>query len=68
LSAGTSRKRRIQNLLNTAIRSLQIDGYTHLGVDFETFNPAAWRFWRKYFDVYTHGVVRRIDEHILQKG
>jgi GNAT superfamily N-acetyltransferase len=56
-----------QNLLNTAIRSLQIDGYTRFGVDFETFNPAAWRFWRKYFDVYTHGVVRRIDEHILQK-
>ena len=51
-----------QRLLNYAVSILKSDGYTRLGVDFESINPVAWGFWRKYFDVYTHSVVRRIDE------
>lgn len=50
------------NLLNCAIRTLKKENYTRLGVDFESINPTAWGFWPKYFDPYTHGVVRRIDE------
>lgn len=55
-----------QNLLNFAISALKKDGYTHLGVDFESLNPTAWGFWLKYFTAYTNGVVRRIDERITQ--
>lgn len=54
-----------QNLLNFVISTLNADGYTQLGVDFESFNPAARGFWLKYFTPYTHSVVRRIDERIL---
>lgn len=56
-----------QNLLNYAIATLQAEGYTQLGVDFESFNPTARGFWLKYFTAYTHGVVRRIDEHITRR-
>ena len=55
-----------QNLLNYVIHVLKKEGYTHLGVDFESINPAASGFWSKYFTPYTHGVVRRIDERILE--
>lgn len=37
-------------------------GYSRLGVDFESINPAGYNFWLKYFTPYGHGVVRRIDE------
>lgn len=37
-------------------------GYTHLGVDFETFNYLGSRFWLKYFNAYTLSLARRIDE------
>lgn len=57
-----------QNLLNTAIAALKAEGYSRLGVDFESFNPAAYGFWLKYFTAYTHGVVRRIDEKILERN
>lgn len=57
-----------QNLLNFVISVLKSEGYTRLGVDFESFNPTAYGFWTKYFIPYTHGVVRRIDEHILERG
>ena len=50
----------MQNLLNMLIQKLKIQGYTRLGVDFESFNPSG-DFWSKYFAEYTHGVVRRID-------
>lgn len=56
-----------QNLMNYAITKLQAEGYTELGVDFESFNPSAYGFWLKYFTAYTHGVVRRIDERILSE-
>lgn len=55
-----------QNLLNFVIKTLKAEGYTELGVDFESFNPTARGFWLKYFAPYTHSVVRRIDERILQ--
>jgi len=57
-----------QNLLNFTISTLKKEGYTQLGVDFESINPAAFGFWLKYFTAYSHGVVRRIDERILQLG
>ena len=55
------------NLLNFVIRILAAEGYTHLGVDYESFNPTAAGFWQKYFIPYTSGVVRRIDENVLTK-
>ncbi len=51
-----------QNLLNFTISVLKREGYTRLGVDFESFNPTARGFWLKYFTAYTNSVVRRIDE------
>ena len=56
-----------QNLLNTVISTLQKEGCTRLGVNFESFNPTARGFWLKYFTAYTHSVVRRIDERIIQR-
>jgi hypothetical protein len=38
------------------------EGFTRLGVDFESFNPTAYGFWLKYFSAYTYSLVRRIDE------
>lgn len=54
-----------QNLLNFVIIKLKNEGFTRLGVDFESFNPNSYGFWLKYFTAYTYGVVRRIDERIL---
>jgi GNAT superfamily N-acetyltransferase len=50
-----------QNLLNFVISILKDEGYTRLGVDFESYNPTAYGFWLKYFTAYTNSVVRRID-------
>jgi GNAT superfamily N-acetyltransferase len=50
------------NLLSYVIAQLRLEGYQLLGVDCESFNPAARAFWTKYFIEYTHSVVRRIDE------
>lgn len=55
-----------QNLLAFLSDTLAKEGYTRLGVDCESFNPTAWGFWRKYFTVYSAGIVRRIDDYILQ--
>ena len=49
------------NLLCHVIHTLQSEGYTWLGVDFESFNPTARGFWLKHFQPYTSGLVRRID-------
>ncbi len=54
-----------QHLLNIVIGTLKGEGYTRLGVDFESINPAAYGFWLKYFTAYTHSVTRRIDEHAI---
>lgn len=56
-----------QNLLNFTISTLKREGYTRLGVNFESFNPTARGFWLKYFTAYTNSVVRRIDERIAQR-
>lgn len=55
-----------QNLLNYTISTLKREGYTRLGVNFESFNPTARGFWLKYFTAYTNSVVRRIDERITR--
>lgn len=56
----------VQGLLNHVIKTMKNEGYTRLGVDFEGFNPTGARFWLKYFDAYTNGLVRRIDECALR--
>ena len=56
-----------QNLLNYVINTLKAEGYTRLGVDFESINPSGSGFWLKFFHAYTNGVVRRIDERIMQR-
>jgi hypothetical protein len=48
------------------IQDLKTKGYTRLGVDFESINPMAYGFWLKYFDAYTHSLVRRIDEKAVK--
>jgi hypothetical protein len=51
-----------QQLLRLVVNRLNEQGYTHLGVDFESINPAADRFWLKHFEAYSCVVARRIDE------
>ena len=55
----------LQSLLSFVLETLKNDGIKRLGVDCETINPTALRFWRKYFDSYTYSFVRRIDERII---
>jgi hypothetical protein len=56
----------LQSLLSFAIELLKRDDdIKRIGVDCETINPTALRFWGKYFDNYTYSFVRRIDERIL---
>lgn len=57
-----------QNLLNFLITTLKGEGYTRLGVDFESFNPTAYGFWLKHFTDYTSSVVRRIDERAIENN
>ena len=51
-------------LLAFLLQTLKAEGYTRLGVDFESFNPTARGFWLRYFTPYTYSVARRIDERI----
>lgn len=53
------------NLLAYVISVLMQEGYTLLGVDCESINPNAKYFWAKYFEEYTHSMVRRIDDKAL---
>jgi GNAT superfamily N-acetyltransferase len=55
-----------KKLLSLLVKKLRQKGYTRLGVDFESFNPSGSGFWFKYFDPYTHSVVRRIDEKAVE--
>jgi hypothetical protein len=57
----------VQSLLNAMMEEFAREGYQQLGVDYESFNPTAYRFWNKYFKPYTNSVTRRIDEKILTK-
>jgi ribosomal protein S18 acetylase RimI-like enzyme len=56
----------LQSLLVFVLETLKKEGVKRLGVDCETINPTAIRFWEKYFDCYTYSFVRRIDERILE--
>lgn len=56
-----------RDLLNFTIYTLKTEGFKRFGVDFESINPTAYYFWSKYFSVYTHSVVRRIDEHSIKQ-
>lgn len=56
----------LQSLLSFVLETLKNDGIKRLGVDYETINPTALRFWEKYFHSYTYSFVRRIDERILR--
>jgi ribosomal protein S18 acetylase RimI-like enzyme len=55
-----------QNLLTLLIQKLKKQGYTYLGVDYESINPSGFGFWLKDFSAYTYGVVRRIDESAIK--
>lgn len=55
----------LQSLLSFAFEIMKKDGIKRIGVDCETINPTALRFWGKYFDSYTYSFIRRIDERIL---
>lgn len=54
-----------QSLLAFASETIRNNGVKFLGVDCETVNPTALRFWEKYFDSYTYSFHRRIDERII---
>ena len=56
-----------QNLLALSVQRLKQQGYSYLGVDFESINPSGSGFWLKYYTAYTHSVVRRIDENAILK-
>jgi len=51
-----------KNLISFMFKKLRKEGYIRCGVDFESFNPTAFRFWLKYFKPYTNTVTRRVDE------
>lgn len=54
-----------QGLLSYVEQSLYEEGIRRLGVDFETFNPTAYGFWSKHFELYTNSLTRRLDECAL---
>jgi len=53
------------DLLTVISQTSKSEGAAYLGVDCETLNPTALRFWGKYFQNYTYSYHRRIDERIL---
>lgn len=54
-----------KGLLSYVEQTLYREGVRRLGVDFETFNPTAYGFWSKHFEVYTNSLTRRLDECAL---
>ncbi len=54
-----------RGLLDFVLGILQQEGVSRLGVDYESLNPAASGFWPQFFQAYTAGVARRVDEKIL---
>ena len=52
-------------LLAAAQRDLAAQGVARLGVDCETLNPPAYRFWRRHFQPFTASAARRLDERLL---
>lgn len=55
-----------KQLLDAVVEVCMREGRAYLGVDYETINPTALRFWTKYFEPYTYSFIRRIDERIEQ--
>jgi GNAT superfamily N-acetyltransferase len=53
------------DLLYYVCEVCEMEGAEYLGVDCETLNPNALRFWGKYFKNYTFSYHRRIDERII---
>ena len=53
-------------LLAAAQRDLAAQGIARLGVDCETLNPPAYRFWRRHFSAFTYSAVRRLDERLMR--
>lgn len=53
-------------LLGYIVDTLKHEGNCRLGVDCETLNPTALRFWGKYFTPYTYSYHRRLDERVLR--
>lgn len=43
------------------------EGYIYLGVDHESYNPTANRFWPKYFEEYTNSVTRKLENWSVGK-
>lgn len=58
-SAGVAKQ-----LLDAIVQMCIAEGKSYLGVDYETVNPTALRFWTKYFTPYTYSFMRRIDERM----
>lgn len=54
-----------QQLLEYVCQLAEKEKKTYLGVDCETLNPTALRFWGKYFTSYTYSYHRRIDERVV---
>jgi ribosomal protein S18 acetylase RimI-like enzyme len=54
------------SLIAYMIKKLKKEKYKRCGVDFESINPNANKFWLKYFTPYTYSLVRRIDERIKE--
>lgn len=53
------------DLLSFICNLCEREGAEYLGVDCETLNPTALRFWGKHFENYTYSYHRRIDERVI---
>lgn len=49
------------DLLRYVAGAMKEEGFEYLGVDFESYNPTANRFWGKHFKEYTNSVTRKIE-------
>lgn len=54
-----------EGLLFYVAQTLKKEGAKFLGVDCETLNPTALRFWAKNFQNYTYSYARRLDERVI---
>lgn len=48
-------------LLFEVMNQMLNEGFIYLGVDHESYNPTANRYWKKHFKEYTNSVVKRIE-------
>ena len=51
----------IDDLLVYVSILLKSEGIEYIGVDYESYNPAANRFWTKHFMEYTNSLTRKIE-------